>query len=188
MISRFFFSNLQYEPPDENHVKKSDNHSLLVNGNGVENNHHKKRPKSAQTSAAQIGSNNHAKKASKRNRGAGEDTMPRGGKKAKKEKMTTIEQFNARRRKLWAAIMKKEISKGQKARNFNQKERISNRKKMAVQCMRAVRQKAMLSQRFTKETHSRAKRLTREMQNYWKKFDRVEKQQRRIEEKEAEAQ
>ena len=27
--------------------------------------------------------------------------------------------------------MKKEISKGQKARNFNQKERISNRKKMA---------------------------------------------------------
>ena len=187
MISRFFL-NLQYEPPDENHVKKSDNHSLLVNGNGVENNHHKKRPKSAQVSTAQIGSNNHAKKASKRNRGAGEDTMPRGGKKAKKEKMTTIEQFNARRRKLWAAIMKKEISKGQKARNFNQKERISNRKKMAVQCMRAVRQKAMLSQRFTKETHSRAKRLTREMQNYWKKFDRVEKQQRRIEEKEAEAQ
>ena len=54
--------------------------------------------------------------------------------------------------------------------------------------MRAVRQKAMLSQRFTKETQSRAKRLTREMQNYWKKFDRVEKQQRRIEEKEAEAQ
>ena len=27
--------------------------------------------------------------------------------------------------------MKKEISKGQKARNFNQKERISNRKRMA---------------------------------------------------------
>ena len=187
-FTNFFFSNLQYEPPDENHVKKSDNHSLLVNGNGVENNHHKKKPKSAQTSTAQIGSNNHTKKASKRNRGAGEDPMPRGGKKAKKEKMTTIEQFNARRRKLWAAIMKKEISKGQKARNFNQKERISNRKKMAVQCMRAVRQKAMLSQRFTKETHSRAKRLTREMQNYWKKFDRVEKQQRRIEEKEAEAQ
>ena len=175
MISRFFFYNLQYEPPDENHVKKSDNHSLLVNGNGVENNHHKKRPKSNQASTAHGGSNNHTKKASKRNRGGNdEDPMPRGGKKAKKEKMTTIEQFNARRRKLWAAIMKKEISKGQKARNFNQKERISNRKKMAVQCMRAVRQKAMLSQRFTKETHSRAKRLTREMQNHWKKFDRVE--------------
>ena len=57
-----------------------------------------------------------------------------------------------------------------------------------VQCMRAVRQKAMLSQRFTKETQSRAKRLTREMQNYWKKFDRVEKQQKRQEEKEAEQQ
>ena len=54
--------------------------------------------------------------------------------------------------------------------------------------MRAVRQKAMLSQRFTKETLSRAKRLTREMQNHWKKFDRVERQQKRLLEKEAEEQ
>ena len=84
--------------------------------------------------------------------------------------------------------MKKEISKGQKARNFNQKERIANRKRISVQCMRAVRQKAMLSQRFTKETVSRAKRLTREMQNHWKKFDRVERQQKRLLEKEAEEQ
>jgi len=45
-----------------------------------------------------------------------------------------------------------------------------------------------LSQRFTKETLSRAKRLTREMQNHWKKFDRVERQQKRLLEKEAEEQ
>lgn len=84
--------------------------------------------------------------------------------------------------------MKKEISKGQKARNFNQKERIANRKRVAGHCMRAVRQRAMISQRLTKETLSRAKRLSREMQGYWKKFDRVERQQKRQLEKEAEEQ
>ena len=88
------------------------------------------------------------------------------------------------RRKLYAAILKKEISKGQKARNFNQKERINNKKRIAVQCMRAVRQKAMMSQRFNKETLSRAKRLTREMQNHWKKHDRIDKQEKRKLEKE----
>ena len=84
--------------------------------------------------------------------------------------------------------MKKEIGKGHKARNFNQKERVTNCKRIAVQCMRAVRQKAMLSQRFTKETLSRAKRLSREMQNHWKKFDKIERQQKRLLEKEAEEQ
>ena len=113
----------------------------------------------------------------------------RGGNLAnKKEKPSTLDQLNSRRKKLYSAIMKKEISKGHKARNFNQKERLGNSKKIAVQCMRAVRQKAMLSQRFTKETLSRAKRLTREMQNHWKKFDRVERQQKRLLEKEAEEQ
>ena len=139
-------------------------------------------------------------------------TKRRGGTTAnKREKPTTLDQLNSRRKKLYAAILKKEIGKGQKARNFNQKERLgkrtvnfmptlkfnacflclwfaANRKKIAVQCMRAVRQKAMLSQRFTKETLSRAKRLTREMQNHWKKFDRVERQQKRLLEKEAEEQ
>ena len=54
--------------------------------------------------------------------------------------------------------------------------------------MRAVRQKAMLSQRFTKEIQARAKRLTREMQNHWKKYDKIERQQKRLLEKEAEEQ
>lgn len=39
-----------------------------------------------------------------------------------------------------------------------------------------------------KETVWRAKRLTREMQAYWKRFDRVEKQQKRQQEKEEEQQ
>lgn len=116
------------------------------------------------------------------------ESSPDPRSRSKKEKPTTLDQLNNRRKKLYAAILKKEISKGQKARNFNQKERLANRKRIAVQCMRAVRQKAMLSQRFTKEIQARAKRLTREMQNHWKKYDKIERQQKRQLEKEAEEQ
>ena len=108
--------------------------------------------------------------------------------KEKGEKAPTLDQLKARRKRLWIAIMKKEVVKAQKARNFNQKEKLANRKKVATQCMRAVRQKAMQSQRVAKETVWRAKRLTREMQAYWKRFDRVEKQQKRQAEKELEEQ
>ena len=168
------FILLQYEPPDEGNAKK-DAQSLLVNGNGHEKRHKNKR--SHQGPQPKFVNRKKPKHNDENNVG-----------KKKKDKPTTIEQFNSRRRKLWAAILKKEISKGQKARNFNQKERLANKKRIAVQCMRAVRQKAMLSQRFTKETHSRAKRLTREMQNHWKKFDKIERQLKRKEEKEAEEQ
>ena len=73
-------------------------------------------------------------------------------------------QLNIRRKRLWVGIIRKEIGKAHKSRNFNIREKLSNSKKVATQCMRAVRQKAMLSQRISKETQWRAKRLTREMQ------------------------
>ena len=103
-------------------------------------------------------------------------------------KPLTVDQLNARRRKLWVAIVRKEIGKSQKARNYNLKERVANGKRVATHCMRVVRQKAMQSQRVAKETTWRAKRLTREMQAYWKRFDRVERQQKRLQEREAEEQ
>ena len=139
----------------------------------IQPSHTKKPPKSHKAATSSKGAS----------RGTSRGSSP-GGRKSKKERPTTIDQLNSRRRKLYAAILKKEISKGQKARNFNQKERINNKKRIAVQCMRAVRQKAMMSQRFTKETLSRAKRLTREMQNHWKKHDRIDKQEKRKLEKE----
>nr|CAD7459847.1 unnamed protein product [Timema tahoe] len=46
----------------------------------------------------------------------------------------------------------------------------------------------MQSQKNMKETLWRAKRLTREMQAYWKRYDRVERETRRRQEKEAEEQ
>jgi len=41
--------------------------------------------------------------------------------------------------------------------------------------MRVCRLRAMQSQKAMKEIVWRAKRLTREMQAYWKRYDRVEK-------------
>ena len=111
-----------------------------------------------------------------------------GDKSADPNKPPTIEQLNARRRRLYVCVMKKEIGKAQKARNYNNKEKLSNCKRIATQCMRMVRQRAMQSQKSTKEKIWRAKRLSREMMAYWKKFDRAEKQQKRQLEKEAEEQ
>jgi DNA helicase INO80 len=51
--------------------------------------------------------------------------------------------------------------------------------------MREVRKAAIQSQKTMKETQSRAKRLTREMVTYWKRFEKVEKEHRKRAEKEA---
>ncbi len=85
-------------------------------------------------------------------------------KRDKGEKGLTLDQLNIRRKRLWMAIIRKEIGKAHKSRNFNIREKMTNGKRVATQCMRAVRQKAMISQRVAKETVWRAKRLTREMQ------------------------
>ena len=64
--------------------------------------------------------------------------------------------------------MKKEVSKAGKARNYNNKEKMSNAKRLATACMRVQRLRAMESQKAMKEAFWRAKRLTREMQvNYF---------------------
>lgn len=146
-------------PTNHHHHHHHSHHHEMIMTNGGQNDKHKKPTRE--------------KKASKRN---------------KDNKPVTIEQLSTKRRRLWVGIVKKEMGKAQKARNYNQKERVTNRKRIATHCMRAVRQKAMVSQRVAKETVWRAKRLTREMQAYWKRFDRVERQQKRQQEKEAEEQ
>lgn len=94
----------------------------------------------------------------------------------------------ARRRKIWMMMSKKEVGKLQRQRANNHKEVLASCKKTAQLCMRHCRQKAMQSQKNMKETLWRAKRLTREMQSYWKRYDRVERENRRRMEKEAEEQ
>jgi len=105
------------------------------------------------------------------------------GRPNKTEKGTTVDNQNFRRHRLWVSIMKKEVPKGGKARNYNSKEKMANSKRLATACMRAQRQRAMASQRAMKEAVWRAKRLTREMQSHWRKYEREEKQQKKAKEK-----
>lgn len=113
---------------------------------------------------------------------------PTGKGRKRKSFLNTPEMLNHRRRKVWQMMAKKEIGKLQRTKANNHKEMLTNCKKTAVLCQKAVRQKAMESQKRQKETIWRAKRLTREMMSYWKKFDRVERENRRRQEKEAEEQ
>ncbi|XP_063758516.1 chromatin-remodeling ATPase INO80 isoform X4 [Eleginops maclovinus] len=102
-----------------------------------------------------------------------------------KKKHLTIEQLNARRRKVWLSIAKKEIPKNFKQKTSAKNLVLTNAKKLAHQCMREVRRAAIQAQKNCKETLPRARRLTKEMMLYWKKYDKVEKEHRKRAEKEA---
>uniref|UniRef100_A0A672J9Y6 Chromatin-remodeling ATPase INO80 n=1 Tax=Salarias fasciatus TaxID=181472 RepID=A0A672J9Y6_SALFA len=102
-----------------------------------------------------------------------------------KKKHLTAEQLNARRRKVWLTIAKKEIPKSFKQKTSAKNLVLTNAKKLAHQCMREVRRAAIQAQKNCKETLPRARRLTKEMMLYWKKYDKVEKEHRKRAEKEA---
>ncbi|XP_069493608.1 chromatin-remodeling ATPase INO80 [Ambystoma mexicanum] len=102
-----------------------------------------------------------------------------------KKKHLTIEQLTARRRKVWLSIVKKELPKAYKQKASAHTLFLSNSRKLAHQCMREVRRAAIQAQKNCKETLPRARRLTKEMLLYWKKYDKVEKEHRKRAEKEA---
>ncbi|KAJ8686508.1 hypothetical protein QAD02_022302 [Eretmocerus hayati] len=113
---------------------------------------------------------------------------PGRGRGRKKHNTKTPEVMAMRRRKIWMMMAKKELGKVQRAKTNNHKEMLIGCKRVAQHCMKFWRQKAMQSQKNMKETVWRAKRLTREMQSYWKRYDRVERETRKRLEKEAEEQ
>ncbi|XP_063241370.1 chromatin-remodeling ATPase INO80-like isoform X2 [Bacillus rossius redtenbacheri] len=114
---------------------------------------------------------------------------PRGSRSRKRAQQSRSPEVMAiRRRKIWMMMSKKELGKVQRAKINNHKEVLTTYKRLAQYCMKHWRQKAMQSQKNMKETIWRAKRLTREMQAYWKRYDRVERETRRRQEKEAEEQ
>ncbi|XP_064195683.1 chromatin-remodeling ATPase INO80 isoform X1 [Anguilla rostrata] len=102
-----------------------------------------------------------------------------------KKKHLTVEQLNARRRKVWHTIAKKENPKAFKQKASAKNFVLTNAKKLAHQCMREVRRAAMQAQKSCRETLPRARRLTKEMLLYWKKYEKVEKEHRKRAEKEA---
>ncbi|XP_028972750.2 chromatin-remodeling ATPase INO80 isoform X1 [Esox lucius] len=102
-----------------------------------------------------------------------------------KKKHLTVEQLNARRRKVWLTIAKKECPKAFKQKASAKNFVLTNARKLAHQCMREVRRAAIQAQKNCKETLPRARRLTKEMMLYWKKYEKVEKEHRKRAEKEA---
>ncbi|ELW48145.1 DNA helicase INO80 [Tupaia chinensis] len=109
------------------------------------------------------------------------DAPPPGTKK----KHLSIEQLNARRRKVWLSIVKKELPKANKQKASARNLFLTNSRKLAHQCMKEVRRAALQAQKNCKETLPRARRLTKEMLLYWKKYEKVEKEHRKRAEKEA---
>ncbi|XP_050526441.1 chromatin-remodeling ATPase INO80 isoform X2 [Daktulosphaira vitifoliae] len=93
-----------------------------------------------------------------------------------------------KRKKLWLHMAKKEMGKIHRMKNNNHKEILITCRRTAQSCMKHLRQKAIQSQKNMKENVWRAKRLTREMLTYWKKYDRNERETRKKQEKEAEEQ
>ncbi|VVC24393.1 Helicase superfamily 1/2, ATP-binding domain,Helicase, C-terminal,P-loop containing nucleoside [Cinara cedri] len=93
-----------------------------------------------------------------------------------------------KRKKLWLHMSKKEMGKIHRMKNNNHKEILITCRRTAQSCMKHLRQKAIQSQKNMKENIWRAKRLTREMLTYWKRYDRNERETRKKQEKEAEEQ
>lgn len=96
--------------------------------------------------------------------------------------------MNAKRKKLWIAIGKKEVGRAQKQMSAAHKETLTTAKKLAQACQREVRKSALISQKIVKDVPGRARRLTKEMILYWKRYEKVEKEHRRRAEKEAQEQ
>uniref|UniRef100_A0A0A1XBH9 Chromatin-remodeling ATPase INO80 n=1 Tax=Zeugodacus cucurbitae TaxID=28588 RepID=A0A0A1XBH9_ZEUCU len=110
------------------------------------------------------------------------------GRRRKSQQARTPEVMAARRRRVWQLMAKKELGRCQRGKANNHKEVLQNCKRVATMCSKVVRQRAMVSQKVMKETVWRAKRLTREMMGYWKRYERVERDTRRRMEREAEEQ
>ncbi|KAF6035934.1 hypothetical protein EB796_005756 [Bugula neritina] len=109
-------------------------------------------------------------------------------KSGKVKKVPTAEILLARRKKLWHSIVKKDISKAAKARVTSRKEMLGNARKCAVAIQKQKRKEALSSQKAMVSIQSRMKRICREVVTYWKRFEKVEKQQMKKVQKEAQEQ
>ena len=96
---------------------------------------------------------------------------------------------NMKRNRLWVSIARKEIPKAHKQKMAAKKEQLTNAKRMANWCQREKRKATLAHQKqFCRDQYSRARRLTKEMLLYWKRFEKVEKDYRKRAEKEAQEQ
>ncbi|KAK9889417.1 hypothetical protein WA026_004689 [Henosepilachna vigintioctopunctata] len=103
--------------------------------------------------------------------------------KKKWEDMMTL-----KRKRVFTNLVKKEIGKQQRSKSNRHKEMLIQCKRVAQQCAKAVRQKALQSARIVKEQQGRMRRLARENIAYWKRSRRLDREVKKRMEKEAEEQ
>ena len=77
-------------------------------------------------------------------------------KKPGKPQPTQQEQMDTIRRKAWVALAKKDVSRAHKARAQAQRERVTVSKRLANQCVKAVKSRITSSQKSLKEANSRS--------------------------------
>jgi DNA helicase INO80 len=79
---------------------------------------------------------------------------------------------DSHRQKLWVLMARKDIPKAQKAHGMNKKTMLRNVAVVAMTCAKETRKKAIDSKRTAKETHARAKKIMREMLQFWRKYEK----------------
>lgn len=89
------------------------------------------------------------------------------------------------RRKHWKLIAKKEIPKAFRNRLQNRASQLVLLRKVSRDIMKRQRANASASLKLSKEKSGRARRITREMQLFWKKYNKVEKVHRKKAERHA---
>lgn len=102
-----------------------------------------------------------------------------------KKTLIRRKEADAKRRKLWALIVRKEIPRAHRQKCSARNNMLTNCKKLAQLCSKEMRKEAQRSQKVTQQTAPKARRLSREMLVYWKKYEKVEKEHRKRAEKEA---
>ncbi|XP_065185585.1 chromatin-remodeling ATPase INO80-like [Sycon ciliatum] len=103
----------------------------------------------------------------------------------RKKKRSKQKELDMKRQRVWSIVAKKDVPRMQRqfSTAFNTIQ--GNCRKIAQLCQKEVRKEWQVSQKASKETIPRARRLTKEMLIFWKRFDKVEREHRRRAEKEA---
>lgn len=95
--------------------------------------------------------------------------------------------YTLRWNKIYSLCLR-EIGKRQRAKINNHKDILAGCKRLAYACMKVNRPKAIKSQKNMKDKLWKIKHVAKDIQNYWKRYGRVEKETMRRLKKEAEEQ
>ncbi|CAL1282320.1 unnamed protein product [Larinioides sclopetarius] len=181
-----------------NYDKFYDNQKLVLGGKKLKEKKAEKRkvklkkgkPDTGKTSKDEQDSISSSKKGSNKNQKSEDhgDAPVQKHHSKKKSSVSHEAVMNMKRRRLWIAIGKKEIGRAQKQMVAAHKETLTVAKKLALACQREVRKSTLGSQKLVKDIPARARRLTKEMMLYWKRYEKVEKEHRKRAEKEAQEQ